>query len=192
MGKFIAGMIFGVILLAVGVFCLLFTGMVPVATSAPPLPMEKQLAKLGLNARIAKEAPKTEPFQAGGDDYLAGAELYRADCAVCHGLPKQEQTRVAKGMYPHPPQLFAGNGVTDDPAGETYWKVSNGIRLTGMPGFHATLSEKQVWQVAFLLANADKLPDAAKAELARPLPVDAAPAPAIPPPAAVAPPPQTK
>jgi len=26
---------------------------------------------------------------------------------------------------------FKGKGVTDDPAGVTYWKVANGIRLTG-------------------------------------------------------------
>jgi hypothetical protein len=40
---------------------------------------------------------------------------------------------TSKGMYPQPPELFKGKGVTDDPAGETYWKVANGIRLTGMP-----------------------------------------------------------
>jgi mono/diheme cytochrome c family protein len=40
--------------------------------------------------------------------------------------------------------------------------VSNGIRLTGMPSFKDTLSDTQIWQVALLLANADKpLPPAA-------------------------------
>jgi len=34
-------------------------------------------------------------------------------------------------MYPAPPQLFHGVGVTDDDAWESYWKVENGIRLTG-------------------------------------------------------------
>jgi thiosulfate dehydrogenase len=49
-------------------------------------------------------------------------------------------------------------GVTDDPAGVTYWKVANGIRLTGMPGYSGSLSSDQMWQVSLLLANADKLP----------------------------------
>jgi hypothetical protein len=31
-----------------------------------------------------------------------------------------------------------------------------------MPGFSQSLSETQMWQVSLLLANADKLPDAAK------------------------------
>jgi mono/diheme cytochrome c family protein len=65
-------------------------------------------------------------------------------------------------MYPHAPLLFKGKGVTDDPAGETHWTVSNGIRLTGMPGFKNTLTDTQLWQVAQLLAHADQLPDSAK------------------------------
>jgi mono/diheme cytochrome c family protein len=61
-------------------------------------------------------------------------------------------------MFPSPPQLFHGNGVTDDPVGETYWKVANGIRLTGMPAFRGSLTDEQLWQVSQLLANANKLP----------------------------------
>ena len=49
-------------------------------------------------------------------------------------------------------------GVTDDPPAETFWKVANGIRLTGMPGFKQSLSETQMWQISLMLANADKLP----------------------------------
>ncbi|HZZ16790.1 MAG TPA: hypothetical protein VFE08_12585, partial [Candidatus Sulfotelmatobacter sp.] len=66
------------------------------------------------------------------------------------------------------PQLFV-HGVTDDPAGETYWKVTNGIRLTGMPGFKNTLSETERWQVTLLLADADKLPQTVKNGLSTPL-----------------------
>jgi len=41
--------------------------------------------------------------------------------------------------------------------GVTYWKVANGIRLTGMPGFNGLLSTKHMWQVSLLMSNADKL-----------------------------------
>ena len=47
-------------------------------------------------------------------------------------------------------------GVSDDPPGETYWKVANGIRLTGMPSFKSVLTDTEMWQVSLLLANADK------------------------------------
>jgi hypothetical protein len=72
-------------------------------------------------------------------------------------------------MYPHPPQLFKGHGVTDDPVGETYWKVANGIRLTGMAAYTGALSETERWQVSLLLANADKLPQQVRSTLEQPL-----------------------
>jgi hypothetical protein len=71
-------------------------------------------------------------------------------------------------MYPSAPALWQKHknsdvvGVSDDPPGETYWKVANGIRLTGMPSFKSTLTEAQMWQVSLLLANANRpLPPAA-------------------------------
>jgi thiosulfate dehydrogenase len=134
------------------------TGTAPVATSAREMPFERQLAHMALHARIDKEMPKTVPIAADDTAYAAGAQIYKEHCAVCHGLPGQPQTAIAKGMFPKPPKLMEGTGVTDDPAGETYWKVSNGIRLTGMPGFEKSLSTTQMWQVSLLLANADKLP----------------------------------
>ena len=69
-------------------------------------------------------------------------------------------------MYPVPPQLFHGTGVTDDDAWESYWKVENGIRMTGMPGFKGQLTETEIWQVSVLVKNADKISDAVKKELA--------------------------
>jgi mono/diheme cytochrome c family protein len=133
-------------------------GFAPVATASSPMPFEKRLAHMALNARIEKEAPKVVPIETNDENYLAGARLYRTNCAVCHGLPNQPDTATSKGMFPRPPRLFKGHGMTDDAAGETYWKVSNGIRLTGMPSYAGSLSEKEMWQVSLMLAHEDKLP----------------------------------
>jgi hypothetical protein len=88
-------------------------------------------------------------------------------------------------MFPKPPQLFHGMGVTDDEAWETYWKVENGIRLTGMPGFKGRLSETQIWQVSVLVKNADKIPPSVKADLLPPSPpvgvLPTIPSPVVPP-----------
>lgn len=156
--KFVIGFVIGVLLLPVCGWLYFRFGYAPVATASSPMPFEKSLAHMALNARIEKEAPKTAPIQATAENYLAGAKSYRANCAVCHGLPGQEASPTSKGMFPKPPQLFKGHGVTDDPAGETYWKVANGIRLTGMPAYTGALNETEMWQVSLMLANADKLP----------------------------------
>ena len=166
----LVGLIIGLIAVPLCVYLYFVTGSAPVATAAPPLPFEKTLAHGALNARIAKEMPKSVPIPADEPNYLAGAEVYRENCAVCHGRPGETPTAIARGMFPKPPKLLEGTGVTDDPAGETYWKVANGIRLTGMPSFSDSLSQTQMWQVSLMLANASKLPESVKSALYRPTP----------------------
>lgn len=165
----IFGMILGIAAVAFGLYWYFSTGQAPAATSAQPMPFEKKFAHMALNARVGREMPKTVPFQADEPNLSAGATIYREHCAVCHGLPGQKQTFIAAGMYPHPPKLMEGKGVTDDEPGETYWKVANGIRLTGMPGFRETLSDAQMWQVSLLAAGADKLPKSVQDILSAPV-----------------------
>jgi mono/diheme cytochrome c family protein len=165
MRYFILGFVAAIAVIAGGAYAYFYFGMAPVAADSAPLPFEKLLTRMALGARVRKEAPKSAPIPASDEAYTAGAAIYQMHCAVCHGLPGQESTAIARGEFPKPPQLFTGMGVSDDPVGETYWKVANGIRLTGMPGFAATLSSTQMWQVSLLLANSDKLPAAVLNEL---------------------------
>ena len=169
MRQFILGFIAALTLIVAGGLGYVAMGLAPVATASAPLPFEKLITGIALNARVNKEAPKSSPIQASDEVYAAGARIYRNNCAVCHGLPGRDQTAIAKGEFPKPPELFKDKGVTDDPVGVTYWKVANGIRLTGMPGFKGSLSSEQLWQVSLLLSNADKLPAAVRSALQEPL-----------------------
>ncbi len=162
MGRFLFGLIVGLVVIPVGVYMYFSSGSAPVATSSAPMPFEKMLAGMALHARMGKEMPKFVPITADESAYVAGAQVYKDECAVCHGLPGQSQTAIAQGMFPKPPKLVESKGVTDDAPAETYWKVAGGIRMTGMPGFDKNLSTTQMWQLSLLLANADKLPKAAK------------------------------
>lgn len=155
---FVLGVLATMLLASAGIYTYFARGMAPVATSAPPMPFEKRLARMALHARMEREMPGQPPLSPDEGNLVAGARVYAQHCAVCHGLPGGTQTAIAEGEFPKPPHLFHGKGVTDDTAGETYWKVANGIRLTGMPGFEKSLSTDQMWQVSLLLANADKLP----------------------------------
>jgi len=168
MKAFLAGVAATIAVMFAGVYVYFSAGMAPAATSASPMPFEEEFANMALHARIAREMPKQVPIQADQTNLLAGGHIYVDNCAVCHGLPGKEQNAIAKGEFPSPPQLFKGKGVTDDEPGETYWKVANGIRLTGMPGFSQSLSSAEMWQVSLLLANADKLSDPVKAVLTGP------------------------
>jgi thiosulfate dehydrogenase len=173
----VIGIVLGVALMSAAGWYYFTSGHAPVAVLDPPMWFEKKLAKAALKAHLEKQPHPDPPIPVDEGTYLAGADIYKQNCAVCHGLPDQEQSPIAKGMFPKPPHLFRGTGVTDDPAWETHWKAENGIRLTGMPGFKGSLNDTQLWQVSVLLANADKISPTVKAALTNPPP---------PPPAATA------
>jgi len=169
MGRIVFGMILVLILVPLAVLAWFHWGTVPVAVADPPLPMEKQITHVALDARVAREMPGNPPIQADQDNLTAGAEVYRDQCSACHGFYGKPSS-FGPHMYPSAPALWQKHnnsdvvGVSDDPPGETYWKVANGIRLTGMPSFKNTLTDTQVWQVSLLLANANRpLPPAALA-----------------------------
>jgi thiosulfate dehydrogenase len=163
---FIVGIIVGILLVGCGVFFYFSTGRAPVATAASPMPFETTFARIGLHAYLEKQPHLAPAVPADESNLLAGAKVYKENCAVCHGLPDSLQvTAISKGMFPKPPQLFRGTGVTDDEPWETYWKAENGVRMSGMPSFKGRLTEAQIWQVVMLVKYADKITPAVKAEL---------------------------
>jgi thiosulfate dehydrogenase len=159
------GFILAIAISAGSVFLYFSAGLAPVATADPPMPFEKKLANMALDAHIEKQHTPASPVQADEANFLAGATVYKRHCALCHGLPGQSTIDYATTMFPKPPQLFRGKGVTDDPASETYWKAANGIRLSGMPSFKTKLTDTQLWQVSELLAHANEIPDSVKTVL---------------------------
>jgi thiosulfate dehydrogenase len=158
-GKVFLGFLLGIVAVAAGLFLYLHFGSLPVSVADAPLPYEKQIVRLPMHARIDREV-KTPPFGISEDVFESGAHVYRAECASCHGVPGHD-VAYARYMYPRAPQLWKAHGksgvvgVSDDSAGETYWKVSNGIRLTGMPAFNHVLTDTQMWQVSLLLKSAN-------------------------------------
>jgi thiosulfate dehydrogenase len=162
----IKGIVIGFILaIAISVGCVFFyfsAGLAPVATADPPMPFEKKLANMALDAHIEKQHIPPSSVPADEPNFLAGVTVYKQHCALCHGLPGQPPMDYATTMFPKTPQLFRGKGVTDDPASESYWKAANGIRLSGMPSFKTKLTDTQLWQVSELLAHANEIPDSVK------------------------------
>jgi thiosulfate dehydrogenase len=167
MGRIFFGIILGCVVCIVALIFYFQFGDPPLAVSDKPLFHEEVLTQAPLRNRIPREAPQFSPIQASEENLVAGARIYREQCAVCHGLHSKPAS-IGSRMYPIAPPLWEGQraedivGVSGDPVGETYWKVANGLRLSGMPAYQGVLSDMELWQVSLLLANANKpLPPAA-------------------------------
>jgi mono/diheme cytochrome c family protein len=136
------------------------SGLIPANADGKPTALELWMAGTSLDATLKRYAPKTpNPVPLNDQNLLKGVELFAGHCAICHGTAKGEvdASPIARGEYPKPPQL-GSDGVEDDPMGYSYWKIKHGIRLTGMPSFGDTLTDKQIWTLALFLKHMDKLP----------------------------------
>jgi len=156
----IVSFLLGLLVLPVVVYAYFAFGKPPVAVADTPFPLEDRIVRVPLHARIHREMAQSAPIQPTDENLNAGAGIYEDKCEVCHGVTG-EPSGIGGKMFPRAPELFAKHGhgvvgVSDDPVGETFWKVKNGIRLTGMPAFDKALSDTQIWQVSLLLSRADK------------------------------------
>ncbi len=159
----------GLLVVPLLAFLYLDFGRPPVAVADASFPFEKQIVRVPLHRRMEGELTPP-PSKPTNSMLAAGAVTYKEQCAFCHGLPNKPAA-TGRDMFPTAPQLWAKHrngvvGVSDDPAGETFWRVKNGIRLTGMPSYKKTLSESQMWEVSELLASAaGPLPDSVRTTL---------------------------
>ena len=76
----------------------------------------------------------------------AGAALYQANCAGCHGPRGAGDGPDGRGLPRSPADLRAPH-TAQHTAGDLFWWISHGIPGSGMPGFGSRLSEEERWEL---------------------------------------------
>lgn len=77
-------------------------------------------------------------------------------CAMCHGAPGTKRAEVAEGMYPRPPDLKGA--ATRYSAGELFWILKSGIKMSGMPSM-ASDGDDMLWATVALLQKLPQISD---------------------------------
>lgn len=158
MKLFFLGAVCAMLAVFIGAYVWLSLGGMPMKMSSGALPGERFVARLALRKAIGDFESLPSPITSTPEVLIEGSKLYGPHCAVCHGLADKEKTEIAKGLFPPPPNLLPpSKGVTDDPVGETFWKIKYGIRMTAMPAFEKALSDNEIWKLSLFLLNADKV-----------------------------------
>lgn len=85
-----------------------------------------------------------------------GRELFLRSCAICHGADGHARTTIGRGMYP-PAMDLTSPHVQHWKDAELFWIVQNGVRLTGMPSWKATLSPSDIWELADFIHDLPRL-----------------------------------
>ena len=163
--------VFVVIVLAGAAYEWLVPGLSSARTVPPKL--EIAIATWLLHQSVPAQAQKqVNPLGADAADIVAGRDLFRENCEVCHAYDGGGHTRVGGREYPQAPPLRVAVASMSD--GEVFYHIRNGIRNTGMPAWD--MPDRQIWQ---LVAYIRHLPSPARMAAAEPPESDrAGPAPA--------------
>lgn len=78
-----------------------------------------------------------------------GAKHYEEMCAVCHLRPGEKNSETRQGLNPQPPDLpRIAKYLEPD---EEFWAVKHGIRMTAMPAWGPTHSDRKIWDIVSFL-----------------------------------------
>lgn len=153
---FLAGFFTAVILAVLGALAVIYGGLFNVAATDPH--NEAVFWALSTTMRNSVElraadiaVPEDLREEARWKD---GFGHYDTLCRGCHGAPGMDPSPVGQGLRPNPPDL--AETVPTWSAGELFWILDHGIKMTGMPAFGPTHREEDLWSIVAFL---ERLPD---------------------------------
>ncbi len=156
MRGFVLGVIVTLIAIFGGSYLYMKLGLFDVSAIPDPGKMERHMAFMSLDASVERRAPKgPNPVPLTDDVLIDAAKEYEEHCSMCHGSQNGKAMNFGKKLSPRAPNLI--RHPMDDPDGEIYWVIQNGIRMSGMPAWSGHFSENTTWGLVHLLKNVDKL-----------------------------------
>ncbi len=159
MVRFLTGLVVGVVVVVVALFCYVRFGFVDPRADQEPGSLEMKVAMPALDASVDRRAPDAKnPLQATDENLLGGMKIYQTNCAGCHGDVSHPHAAFGDSFYPRAPQF--AQDPADMPENQNFYIIEHGVRLSGMPAWGTTLKEPEVWQVTTFLSHMDKLPPA--------------------------------
>jgi cytochrome c553 len=114
-----------------------------------PSDFEYDIANYALSLSIPSAAKKAKnPINPSPDDMIGAKKDFSDYCSVCHGEDGAGRTETARGLSPEVPDLHAAHiqKLTD---GEMFYIIKNGVRFTGMPGWH--FQDQRIWKLVALI-----------------------------------------
>ena len=89
---------------------------------------------------------------ASRDAQQAGAAIFAANCAICHGANGDGHGERREGMFPPPANLRLPPWSDPSSAGKSFLVIRNGVRGTAMPPW-PTLSDQQIWSIVAYIVS---------------------------------------
>lgn len=163
MGRFLLGILVGLLAPMLAALLMARLGLFAVQATGEPPAWEVRLARMAVEASVARDAPPLHsPIEPSDAELLAGMKLYRNNCSGCHGDAAHPSPWGTQGFYPRVPQF--AQSPPRKPDWQLLWIVRHGIRYSGMGAWREEmLPDKEAWEVVSFLGRLSTLPPAVQA-----------------------------
>ncbi len=163
---FVALAMFG-ILAAAGAALVVYFGWYNVAAVAQHTLPVYTVLDIALHQAIRQRAKHIDPPPLDPSQIERGFVLYHNQCVPCHGAPGIAPGDAGKGMLPLPTNL--AESARELTAGEIFWVLRNGIKMTGMPAWQFRFGDEELWAIVAFVKHLPSLSPQDYREMARAL-----------------------
>lgn len=145
------------VVVPVGVFIFVKSGVFNVAASHPHSNFTYWITHDTMIHSVRRHAEGIAPRPSvSATDVVGGFCIYETHCVACHGAAAVARQQWVAGMEPSPPYLL--DTTSQFTPSQLFWIAKNGIKMTGMPSWRNSLSDKQLWSVVAFIEAMRRLP----------------------------------
>ena len=155
-----------VLVQVLGTAAAIYSGVFNVAATDTHWPVTQSIIDVARVRSIKARAAGISPAP-NLDDHkrvVAGTSHFAEHCASCHSAPGVQSGELANGMYPQPPVLT--DSAKEWSAGELFWIIRNGIKMSGMPAWPGR-SDDDLWNIVAFLQKLPGMSEQDYANLAK-------------------------
>ena len=156
--SFFAGMVAAVAIATLGAVLFIQSGFFAVAASKPHTRLVYWMTHTTMVRSVRHQAgDDAPPAPFTRAQIVAGFCAYEVHCVTCHGALSVGRAPWVNGMTPDPPYL--ADAPREWTPAQLHWIIKNGVKMTAMPAWEKTLSDREIWNlVAFLETAPNRKP----------------------------------
>ena len=165
--KFIAAILFILIVACAGGLIVIYTGVYDVSTNNHDNALVNWVMDTAMEHSVKKHAQDVSApsFLSDTATVNAGFREYRG-CVGCHGAPGIAPGPIAKGLFPEAPDL--AKTADEWTAEEVFWIIKNGLKFTSMPAWGPTRDDQRLWALTSFVKKLPKIsPEEYKSMMAK-------------------------
>ena len=122
-----------------------------------PSTVETALANVAKDIVIPIETENLKnPLPSNQQVLSQGQQIYLQSCAICHGTDGHGASALGQGMYP-PAMDLTSPHVQHWNDSQMFWIIQNGVRMTGMASWKATISAVDTWKLVIFVHDLPEL-----------------------------------